>query len=510
MQQNKVGEPKLFKLFGHFSLLLLLVSTAVTAGSFEDFKKSQTVSFQTYKDERDNAFNNYLKQQWEAYEVYKSAGLYEKPKPKEITPAKPKIAKAVGPKITINVKKTVIVEPKPIQSKQEPVKKIIAVDEPIKTKETIIQKPIVVAQEQKDISFNFYGADLGFNIPHGIKNANFFPQSQKGIGNFFSSAASSEYDALITNIKNVSKQMNLNDWGIYLLVLKISDMSHTNKDNSRLLSWFIFNKMGYAVKIGLAKKHVVLMHYSKKDIYSTPNFKFDNKKYYVISNYDKGNVGRLFSYKQDYPGSLKPLDLSLKTLPVFASNMKKKNLEFKQFGKVYNIEFEYNKNLIDFMATYPQADYETYFNTPLDSRTYEAIALSLKKHLDGKKASDAMNFVLNFVQKAFKYERDDTQFGREKVMFAQETLYFDKSDCEDRAVLFSYLTKELFGVSVLGVKYKDHMATALYVPMDGDTINAGSKKFVIADPTYVNASIGMSMPQYKSIRPESYIVVQKN
>jgi hypothetical protein len=94
-------------------------------------------------------------------------------------------------------------------------------------------------------------------------------------------------------------------------------------------------------------------------------------------------------------------------------------------------------------------------------------------------------------------------------MFAQETLYFDKSDCEDRAVLFSYLVKELFGVSVIGVKYRDHMATALYVPIEGDKVKAGSRKFVIADPTYINASIGMSMPQYRSIKPQSYIFVRK-
>jgi len=121
-----------------------------------------------------------------------------------------------------------------------------------------------------------------------------------------------------------------------------------------------------------------------------------------------------------------------------------------------------------------------------------------------------MNFVLHFVQKSFEYQIDDQQFGREKVMFAQETLYFEKSDCEDRAILFSYLIKELFGVGVIGVKYKDHMTTALNVPMEGDLVRAGSRKFVVADPTYINATIGQSMPQYKSLRPENFIVVQKD
>ena len=275
------------------------------------------------------------------------------------------------------------------------------------------------------------------------------------------------------------------------------------------MSWFVFNKLGYAVKVGLANKHIVLMHYSKKTIYSTPNYSFGKKKYYVVANYAKGSVGRLFSYKQDYPGSVKALDLSLETLPTFAQDTKNKTLSFKQFGNTYTVPFTYNQNIINFMATYPQADYDTFFNAPLDNTTYKDIAGGLKKYVDGKKASDAMNFVLNFVQKAFVYERDNQQFGREKVMFAEETLYFDKSDCEDRAILFSYLMKELFHVPVVGVKYSDHMATALYIPIDGDKVIKNNKKYVLADPTYINANIGVSMPKYKSIKPQSYIVVKR-
>jgi len=384
-------------------------------------------------------------------------------------------------------------------------KRLAAIIAALKAKEKV--KPKYV---KKDINFEFYGSKLGFNLPQGIKKASFYPKNQKGIASFFDIVASSEYENLIKDIKTTSKDMNLNDWGVYLLVLKLSDNIFAEADDSKLMSWFIFNKLGYAVKVGLAKKHIVLMHYSKKIIYSTPNYSFGKRKYYVVANYAKGSVGRLFSYKQDYPGSTKPLDLSLRELPNLVSDTKEKTLSFKQFGKTYKVPFSYNKNLINFMSTYPQADYDVFFNAPLSDITYKDIALGLKKYVDGKKASDAMNFVLNFVQKSFKYERDNQQFGREKVMFAEETLYFDKSDCEDRAILFSYLMKELFHVPVVGVKYSDHMATALYVPIRGDKVMANNKTFVVADPTYINANIGMSMPKYRSIKPQSYIIVKKN
>lgn len=54
------------------------------------------------------------------------------------------------------------------------------------------------------------------------------------------------------------------------------------------------------------------------------------------------------------------------------------------------------------------------------------------------------------------------------------------------------------------------MATALAIPMIGDSVKKGSRKLVIADPTYVNSSIGQSMPKYKSIIPDSFIEISKN
>jgi len=488
VQLNKDGELKSYRLFGLSSLLLLLLATTTFAKSFEDFKKTQNSSFETYRDANDKEFSNYLKSEWQEYSAKKSKPLYEKPKPKSITPTTPKQIISVGPLVQVILPK-----------------EIPEVKEDIKPSKIIIVKEIV----PKDINFEFFGDVVGFDIDNKAKVAHFYPQNQEGILNFFNTVAASDYEYTLEAIKKLSLELELNDWGVYQLVMKFSEASYENADDRKLYAWFMFNKLGYDVKVGLGGKHIVMMHYSEKVIYATPNYHFDKKKFYVISLYAQGTLGkRLYSYKQSYPNATKPLDLQLTSLPKFSKNEKKKTLTFKQFGEEYSTSYHYNQNLIDFMATYPQADYETYFNSPLSKETYEELARGLKKHLDGKKASVAINFVLNFVQKAFVYQVDEKQFGREKVMFANETLYYDKSDCEDRAILFSYLVKELFHINVIGVKYKDHMATALYIPMKGDSVRSGNKKFIIADPTYINANIGQSMPRYKSKIPKSFIFVR--
>ncbi len=497
MQENKVGEQKSFKQYGHFSLVLLFISTLSFAGSFADFKRSQADAFTKYIDERDNVFKNYLEKQFKEYNADKPLSLYEKPKPKHIVKVEEKIIKSVGPRVSIFIPKSKLTEE---------VKKDIVIE-----KNIIVNSKFLKVKKNpiKDINFLFYGSQLGFNIDSNIKKAKFYPQNQKGIGNFFSIVASSEYNSLIVQIQEIKKKMKLNDWGLYLLVNEISKKTFSHVDDANLLSWFIFNKLGYSVKVGLTNRHTVLMYYSKKVIYSTPSYKFKDKKYYVLSLYAKSGVKSLYTYAQDYPEASRALNLSIKILPILEEDIKIKILTYKEFGKKYRYEYMYNKNLIDFMATYPQADYETYFNAPLAEKSYVNIVKTLKENIDGMHSSSAINFVLNFVQKAFKYEVDHQQFGREKVMFAQETLYYDKSDCEDRAILFAYLVKKMFKIGVVGVKYSDHMATALYIPIKGDSVKVNGRRFVVADPTYINANIGKSMPKYRNLAPESFILVKK-
>ena len=500
MQVNKVGEQNLFRLLGHFSLLVLLSGASLHSSSFEDFKKAQNTSFSIYTDERDHAFKNHLEAQWKEFKAQKSIPLYEKPKPQNIISTVAKPIKSVGPKISVFIAKKQKNET--VKKKKIMKKEVIKID--IKPKITIEE----VIAIKKDVNFDFYGTQIGLNIDPNIKNALYYPQNQKGISNFFDTLASSEYEYLVTKIEEISTDLELNDWGKYLLVTMLSRELFDSKDNVNLFNWFIFNKLGYRVKVGVLNRHIVVMYHSKKIIYATPSYKFSGEKYYVLTNYIEERLGSLYSYEHNYPDADKSLDLSLNQLPNFSKDMKNKKLLFKQFGKEYSVKYRYNQNLINFMSTYPQADYETFFNTPLDEQTYDDIAKDLKKHIDGLQASSAINFVLNFVQNAFKYETDNKQFGREKVMFAQETLYFDNSDCEDRAILFSSLVKRIFKIGVIGVKYSDHMATALYIPITGDSIKTNGRKFVIADPTYVNANIGQSMPKYRSIQPESFIIVK--
>jgi hypothetical protein len=108
------------------------------------------------------------------------------------------------------------------------------------------------------------------------------------------------------------------------------------------------------------------------------------------------------------------------------------------------------------------------------------------------------------VQTAFDYKTDDQQFGKEKYLMLEETLYYPSSDCEDRSILFSYLIRNLLKLKVIGLDYPGHIATAVNFNSDfaGESINFNGNKFIVCDPTFINADAGMEMPQFKDVDPK--------
>ena len=113
----------------------------------------------------------------------------------------------------------------------------------------------------------------------------------------------------------------------------------------------------------------------------------------------------------------------------------------------------------------------------------------------------AANMLINFVQTAFEYKVDAEQFGYERPLFANETLYYPYSDCEDRALFFATLVRELMGLDVVLLDYPDHIATAVHFTQDlkGDYLMVEGKKYLICDPTYIGANIGTCMPSYRDV-----------
>lgn len=171
-----------------------------------------------------------------------------------------------------------------------------------------------------------------------------------------------------------------------------------------------------------------------------------------------------------------------------------------------------NQNLIDYYNDYPKSSEWNYYSiTSLSPNMKKALYPSLQKAIAGKSKTEAANQLLNFVQTSLEYQTDDEQFGGERAFFADETLFYPYCDCEDRSILYSILVRDLLGLDVVLLHYPGHLATAVCFEEEvaGDHLLIDGVKYLVCDPTYIGADIGMAIPKYRKTSVNVVRIAQK-
>ena len=147
-----------------------------------------------------------------------------------------------------------------------------------------------------------------------------------------------------------------------------------------------------------------------------------------------------------------------------------------------------NQNLIDFYNSCPlNSEWQLYSKASLSNQAKETLYPVLHKAIAGKTQAQAANILINFVQTGFDYATDQQQFGYERPLYPDESLYYPYCDCEDRSILFACLVRELLGLDVVLLDYPEHISTAVCFTedVDGDYLMLDNKKYVACDPTYL-------------------------
>ncbi len=294
-------------------------------------------------------------------------------------------------------------------------------------------------------------------------------------------------------------EMDLNDWGFFVLVNKAAVRLFPQDLNAQtLFNVFCITKAGYIAKLSQDKNRLYLMAPARQTLYSATYLKGRDYKYYVLDlNGKKVNLARANVLQVNYPETYQVLDMNLTKAPDLPPTVLQRNLSFKYANRTYNVKVKLNKNVVHFYHKYPFTDWEVQMATPPSKYVRNSLLPALKEVIHGKSQVDAANMLLRFVQKAFPYKTDHQQFGFENYLFIEETFYYPYNDCEDRSVLFAYLVRELLDLEVVGLVFPGHAATAVRFtePVSGTYLNHKGKRFVVCDPTYINANVGMTLPE---------------
>jgi hypothetical protein len=478
-----------------FCLLSVALATASLSANvnaldeFEAFRQQQMqgservrAEFRAYKEQQDQEFAGFLKNQWREFDTFRGRVRMAEPKPQQIPTVSP--AQSRRSKLKIEP-----VAPPPVQL-----------------------KPVVLSSNQLELSFYGNSIKLAFDERwkryqmKGVARAEVF-------SDFWTQMSGTQYESTIQSVNAARVQLKLDDWAYVSLWRELTRALQPQRPaEQNLLLWFFLIKSGYDVRVGYASSDVYLWVAVQQAVYATKFTTVGNQTYYAVLEADQGDkIGRFSTYEANYPVRLKALDIHAASTAFTRTNTANRNLSFEYKGKTIQFSVPYDRSLVAYLSTFPQSDFELYFNTAASSPLRQALLQELRKLTNGMSETEAVNFLLSFVQKAFPYKTDDEQFGREKYFFVEESLHFQFNDCEDRSVLFAWLAHELVGVKTIGLLYPGHMTTAVMlktaVPNAG-TVEFQGQRFVIADPTYIGASLGMAMPSYANLKPTRIVDIQ--
>ena len=465
--------------------IFVFYNLLVAQDDYQKWLQKEKKDYNQFLEEDDRAFSDFLKKEWKSFQS--NQGI------KEDTNPKPTVMPVAEDK------------DKPAPPPPEEIKPIKRVNIPEKAPELKPKPEPVVKRTTNIMSVKFFGADIPVNYKPDIVFNLKSPLNNEVISSAWEVMAASKFKVLLEQLETYKMRQSLNDWGYLQLVNTFGKkLFPESKNEQNLFTWFIMNKSGYEAKVAYKENEVFLLVPNENLIYENRFVTLDGKKYYFIS-FDQPVLieGQILTYNGTYKGADRLVSMAVSKIPILNNQTTSKTLKFNYNNEEITLNLQFDEDVVEYFKQYPQTELKVYFDAAVSDQAKYSLAKALKPYLQNKTELDAVNFLLRFVQTAFTYETDDKQFGREKYLMLEETLFYPGSDCEDRSILFSYLVRELLGLDVIGLDYPGHISTAVKFnsQLNGDSLNYNNQTYIICDPTYVNADAGMAMPRYKNVEP---------
>lgn len=448
---------------------------------FDKFVQQMTDDFDNFRRQSMAQFAEFVRNPWKEFEETKPI---PKPEPKPVPPVimedeDNKDPVKDNPVVIEDVVTPVIDEPQP------------------KPLEPIEEVPVV---NPEYVDFAFFGTADKVRCDKSCLPS-LSRLSESGIAEMLQQLASEDFDNTILDCLQIRQDRKLSDWAYLQMLNKLAESLYpSNPNEAQLMLAYLYLQSGYRTRLGTDGTNLYMLYASKHQIYEHPYYSVDGYNYYGVKNLP----GRMNICQASFPNE-QSLSLLVNTNQTFALDMTpEREIRSKAYPES-KFSVSVNKNLLDFYSTYPSSALDgnvmtrwaMYANTPMDRNVADKLYPVLKGILAEKSEYDATNILLNTIQTGMEYEYDNKVWGTDRAFFPEETLYYPYCDCEDRAILLTRMVRDLLGLNCLLVYYPGHLAAAIEYTGDdvtGDYISLDGHKYVIADPTYINAPIGRTMP----------------
>lgn len=465
-----------------FLLLLLCSGILLPTGAqvrdlkkeYEAFKKQANRSYSGFRDEVNAEYARFIKQAWQKFNAEPAL-----PTPQPDPPLQPVYVQPERPLPSRPLSCDIVVKPRP---------------------ETIQPQPFVPVPEPAvplpgTISFRFFGAECSVHAEAGnrVKTTD---DSEEAVSRAWTQFSGERFNALLADCLHLREKLQLGDWAYFCLARQVSALCYETDDTPEavVMQAYILTQSGYRVRLARTEGKLYLLLPFDTVVYARSYTNIGGIRYYFTEADFRGGSFEVCDFA--FPGE-QNFSLYMNRQPLFPLEETACRVFTAARYPATRMALCTNRNLTDFYNTYPHCPWEVYVSASLSKNTKEKLYPILKECIRGKSEAEAAGILIDFVQTAFEYRTDEEQFGYERPLFPDETLYYPYSDCEDRAIFYSVLVRELLGLKVALLHYPHHLAVAVRFneETEGDYIEIGGQKYIVCDPTFSGAGIGRTMPE---------------
>lgn len=464
------------------ALALLLPATIPAAaqsrrGSFDEFRKGILNDYASFRKTILDHYADFLEGEWHEYQSLNALRRDPTPKPPEAPHAGDKTA----PRSAV----------KPAEPLPEPAPQPEPQPEP---------------DTETPSTFNFFGMtleapELPFTIEQKLYTTADYAAQWRQLERQHAASRS------LPAIKRLASDLGLNGYLTYRLIDALVGGTFAEADpGSRLsLVHYLLAQMGYDVRIAMTADGAqpVLMIPFDTMVYGRAFMVIDGERYY------------LFGTDADNPDTPGPTRISTCRLPETASSGRKADLRLGNLNLPFRahdfsigtgtvrLSGTLNANLIPLLYRYPQMPVGDYALSAPQKGLREELASQLREQLGTLEPDRRTAELLTFMHTAFDYATDDENHGFEKPYFIEETLYYPRNDCEDRAIFYAYFLWNALErpAGIVGFPGHEAVVVKLDTPVKGTSYNISGEQFYISDPTFIGAPTGMVMPAYRNETP---------
>lgn len=474
-------------------LLLLALCCAAPASAQTDedvgtrmdsYRKGVLAGFAEFRKGVLDDYDKFLDGVWKAYSSFVGEDRDPRPKP-NAAPVAPPVPTPTAP-----------VAQTPNVPEPEPAKQPVAEPTPVPP-----PAPMVPAVDTK--TFSFYG------ITTKVPCVDYSAISQASNSDFAETWRTLKTlkieRSVLPALQQTATACRLNDWFFYELVetYAASVLGEATPAARIALMHYLMVHLGIDARVARTDNQPLLLLPMQQMVYARTYVTLRNAKYYVFTDRLSGakDIGNSGLYTCDIPSDVnagRRVDLLIRGLHM-PDNPKSFHISYggvQLSGKV-------NATVMEMLRHYPQMPVPDYARSTIDAGLRQSLVAQIKSQLSAYHGLEAANRLLHFVQSGFEYATDDEQHGYEKPYFVEETLYYPKCDCEDRAVFFAFLAKEALGIDNCLIHFPGHECTAIVMPgATGDGFQMKGRHYLITDPCYIGANVGACMPNYQSTPPD--------